>query len=208
MKSIIFDWSGVVRDTVTSQLWIVNRIFEKYGVTKISLEEFRENWEQPVVLFYQKYLPKDYVEAERVKMFRENSFDKDCPKSSAYADMAELVHKLKRDGIFLAIVSTDLKETLTVDIKEWVLENVFDKIVTDVDDKFAAVSEILKANNLNPRDTFFIGDSNHEIDVAKKTGINSIAVTWGFTSERKLRARSPDYIAHNPQELESIVLPK
>ena len=62
MKNIIFDWSGVVRDTVTGQLWIVNKIFEKYNVSKISLEEFRENWKQPPALFYQKYLPEGYSE--------------------------------------------------------------------------------------------------------------------------------------------------
>jgi len=55
MKNIIFDWSGVVRDTVTNQMWIVNHIFKKYGVAEISTEEFRENWKQPPALFYQKY---------------------------------------------------------------------------------------------------------------------------------------------------------
>lgn len=206
MKNIIFDWSGVVRDTITSQLWIVNRIFEKYGVGKITLEEFRENWQQPYVLFYQKYLPKNYVESERTKLFRENALDSNCPKSSPYPDMVELIHKLKSKGIFLAIVSSDLAETLLVDIKEWGLENVFNEIVTDADDKLDAVQKLIRKNNLNLQDTFFVGDSNHEIDVAKETGIRSLAVTWGFTSERKLRARDPDYVAHNPQELEGIIL--
>ena len=54
-------------------------------------------------------------------------------------------------------------------------------------------------------DTFFVGDSNHEIDVAKKTGIKSVAVTWGFTSEQKLRARNPDYVIGSFSELEKVV---
>jgi phosphoglycolate phosphatase len=67
------------------------------------------------------------------------------------------------------------------------------------------VESLIKENNLNLGDTFFVGDSNHEIDVAKKVGIKSIAVTWGFTSEQKLRLRNPDYIVGNVEELERII---
>ena len=59
MKNIIFDWSGVVRDTVTNQMWIVNHIFKKYGVSEISTEEFRENWKQPPALFFKKFFPRN-----------------------------------------------------------------------------------------------------------------------------------------------------
>jgi phosphoglycolate phosphatase len=205
MKNIIFDWSGVVRDTVTSQLWIVNRIFEKYGVDRITLEEFKENWEQPYILFYQKYLPKDYAEEERVKIYREAVLDKDGPKSSAFPGMVDLIKRCKSNDIFLAVVSSDLSETFLLEVKDWALGNTFNEIVTDTDDKLEAVQKIIKDNNLNLHNTFFVGDSNHEIDVAKKVGIKSVAITWGFTSERKLRDRNPDYIARNAQELESVI---
>lgn len=206
MKNIIFDWSGVVRDTVTSQLWIVNYIFEKYGVSPIPLDEFRENWEQPYTLFYQKYLSKDYNESMRRELYREASFHPDCPKSTAYTGMVEFVQKCKDRGMFLAIVSSDLSETLLPELKEWEIEHVFNQVVTDVDNKLNAVQDILAKNNLNLEETFFIGDSNHEIDVSKETGIKSVAVTWGFTSENKLSAKKPDYIAHDVEELESIIL--
>ena len=208
MKNIIFDWSGVVRDTVTNQMWIVNHIFKKYGVGEISTEEFRENWTQPPALFYQKYLPQGYKEAERSKLFQELQLDKDCPKATSFSEVVNLVHKCKEKGYFLSVVSSDFPETLLPEVKEYGLEDVFNEIVTDADDKLEAVQRMIKENDLDPQNTFFVGDSNHEIDVAKKTGIKSVAVTWGFTSERKLRARSPDYVVHNPQELESIVLSK
>lgn len=205
MKNIILDWSGVVKDTVTSQLWIVNRIFEKYGVDGITLEELKEGWEQPAILFYQKYLPKEYIEEERVKMYRKTVFDENGPKSSAFPGMVDLIKRCKSNGMFLAVVSSDFPETLLLEVEEYDLKNAFNEIVIDAADKLEAVQKVIKDNNLNLQDTFFVGDSNHEIDVAKKVGIKSVAVTWGFTSERKLRDRNPDYIAHNSQELESII---
>lgn len=206
VKNIIFDWSGVVRDTVAGQLWIVNKIFEKYNINKISLEQLRENWEQPPALFYQKYLPEGYNEEERVKFFSEIQLDKDCPKSGPFLKVVELVHKCREAGYFLAVVSSDFSETLLPEAKEYGLEDIFNEIVTDADDKLEPVQRIIKENNLNPQNTFFIGDSNHEIDVAKKVGIRSVAVTWGFTGEQELRSKNPDYIVRDSRELEFVIL--
>ena len=51
IKSIIFDWSGVVKDSVEDHLWVINRMFKIVGVGEISLREMKENWEQPYMLF-------------------------------------------------------------------------------------------------------------------------------------------------------------
>ncbi|MES2216367.1 MAG: HAD family hydrolase [Patescibacteria group bacterium] len=206
MKNVIFDWSGVVRDTVTNQMWIVNRIFKKYEVDEISTEEFRENWKQPPALFYQKYLPEGYDEAERSKLFQELQLDKDCPKAISFPEVVQLIHKCKEKGHFLTVVSSDFPETLLPEVKDYGLENVFSEIITDANDKLEPVQKIIKENNLNLQDTYFVGDSNHEIDVSKKVGIKSVAVIWGFTSENILRARNPDYICNNVSELESVIL--
>ena len=204
-KNIIWDWSGVVRDPVNSQMWIVNQIFKKYGLREISTDELRENWRQPPALFYQKYLPRGYREGERVKLFRELELDKDCPKHGPFPEVVTLIRKCKERGYFLAVVSSDFSETLLPEVKEYRLGNVFDEIVTDANDKLEAVQKIVKENNLNTSDTFFVGDSNHEIDVAKEAGIKSVAVTWGFTSERKLMDENPDFLVHNSEELTSLL---
>lgn len=206
MKNIIFDWSGVVRDTVTNQMWIVNHIFRQYGVAEISTEEFRENWKQPPALFYQKYLPQGFNEADRSKLFQKLQLDKDCPSATSFSEVVNLIHKCRERGYFLAVVSSDFPETLIPEVKDYGLENVFEEIITDANDKLGPTQKIIKDHNLNLENTFFVGDSNHEVEVSKKTGIKSVAVTWGFTSENKLKASNPDYIAHNIEELDNILL--
>jgi phosphoglycolate phosphatase len=206
MKNIIFDWSGVVRDTVTNQMWIVNHIFKQYGVAEISTEEFRENWKQPPALFYQKYLPQGYNEDERSKLFQKLQLEKDCPAATSFPEVVKLIHTCKEKGYFLAVVSSDFPETLLPEVSAYGLENVFSEIITDANDKLEPVKKILKEHKLNLEDTYFVGDSNHEIDVSKKTGIKSVAVTWGFTSESKLKASNPDYVAHKVEELANILL--
>jgi len=206
MKSIIFDWSGVVKDTVTAQLWIVNRIFKKYDVAPITLEEFRENWRQPYIEFYKKYLKDKFIEEDRAQAYKEAVLHKDCPKTTLFPEMVELIRKCKSKGYFLAVVSSDLSDTLLPEIKDFKLENTFDEVVVDVDNKMEAVKKIISEHNLDLLSTFFVGDSNHEIEVSKEVGINSIAVTWGFVSESKLRTHNPTFVVGDVEGLEKILL--
>ncbi|MSU55278.1 MAG: HAD family hydrolase [Candidatus Taylorbacteria bacterium] len=176
MKNIIFDWSGVVKDAVTTQCWIINKIFNRHGLQTLSVEEFKNNWEQPYWLFYNKYLPNISLEKEN-RDYMEAILSVDCPKSQSCPGVVELIKSLKNKGVFLAVVSSDHPETILDEIKEYGLENVFAEVITKVHDKFDSVNDLVKKYNLPLIETYFVGDSNHEIDVAKRIGIKSVAVT-------------------------------
>jgi len=65
IKNIIFDWSGVIKDAGLSHLCVVNKIFETFGVKEITLDEMKESWVQPYMLFYKKYIPDITFEEEQ-----------------------------------------------------------------------------------------------------------------------------------------------
>jgi len=204
-KNIIFDWSGVVKDSFEAHLWIVNKMFEKSGVEKISYDELKKNWVQPYMVFYNKYIP-NLTKEEQDKIWTETMLSKDVPESHEYSGMADLIKRLKEDKRFLAVLSSDPPEMILPEIKKFDLENIFDYKVIFVHDKTEGAKEIIKNNNLNIKETVFIGDSNHEIEVGKEVGIKTIAVTWGFSIEENLRVANPDYLVHNVKELEEILL--
>jgi len=204
IKNIIFDWSGVVKDAVGAQLWKVNKIFEKYGVKEISLEEFKENFKLPYMILYNMYLP-DLKKEDQDIFYKELSLREDCPHSISFPGITDLIKRLKEEGYYLAVVSSDLPETLLPEIKEYNLENIFEDIINNTHDKTEAVNNLIIKNKLDKNNTYFIGDSNHEVEVAKSTGIKSIAVTWGFATEKNLRLENPDFVAHDVKELEEIL---
>jgi len=204
-KNIIFDWSGVVKDCLAAHVWSVGEMMEIFGGEKISLEELKENWEQPYMKFYNKYFPNLTLEEEQ-KVYHEVLLRNDCPKSYAYSGIVELIRKIKARGAFLAVVSSDSPKTLLPEIKEYDLENIFDEVITNVHDKAESLNEIINKNNCKKDKTVFIGDSNHEVEVGQQAGIKTIAVTWGFCTERKLKSMNPDYLVHNVKELEKVLL--
>ncbi|MDP3883083.1 MAG: HAD family hydrolase [Candidatus Staskawiczbacteria bacterium] len=205
IKNVIFDWSGVVKDALECHLWLVNRIFKKFGAKEISLEELKENWEQPHMGFYNKYLPNLTAEAEE-EVYKEGILSEKCPKSKDYPGICEFIKKLKEKGFFLGIISSDLPDTILPEIKNYGLENIFDEVVFLSVDKEISLKNMIEKFKLNPVQTYFIGDSNHEIIAGKATGVKTIAVTWGFNTEEYLKLKNPDYLTHNIKELEDILL--
>ena len=53
-KNIIFDWSGVINDNWETTLLTANKLFKHFNVPEITSEEFRREWIQPFMLFYNK----------------------------------------------------------------------------------------------------------------------------------------------------------
>lgn len=47
----------------------------------------------------------------------------------------------------------------------------------------------------------YVGDEDRDIIAAKKTMIRSIAVTWGYNSQKRLEAVGPDCIVNSPLQI-------
>jgi HAD superfamily hydrolase (TIGR01509 family) len=204
-KNIIFDWTGVIKDAAVSHLWVVNKMFVSMGLKEISFSELRENWEEPYMLFWSKYLSGLTLEKEQ-ELYRKTLTDPDYPEPSAYKNIVGLIKKFRKKGILINVLSADLKDIILPEIEKFGLSGVFGEVIVNVHDKTEAIDELIKRNNFEPAETIFIGDSNNEIEAGKKVGIKTATVTWGLNTEEKLKSSNPDFIIHNLNELENLIL--
>lgn len=205
IKNIIFDWSGVINDSVKNHLCVVNEMFKELGAKEISLEEMKENWVQPYMLFYNKFLPNLTHEKEEIAY--KKAILK-CPKGKVYPGIVNLLKNFKEKGIKMVILSSDLPETLFSEMKSFGLEGVFIDVVTHIYHKLNDIQELIKRNNFKKEETIFIGDSNHEIEEGKNVGIKTGAVTWGYCTKAKLESLKPDFLINNLEELKTAILGK
>jgi phosphoglycolate phosphatase len=53
---------------------------------------------------------------------------------------------------------------------------------------------------------YLVGDAVSDVLVAHERSVTSVAVTWGHQSEAKLLSVKPDFLVHTPQELLCILL--
>lgn len=205
IKNIIFDWSGVIDDSVENHLCVVNEIFKEFGVKEIILEEMKENWVQPYMLFYNKYLP-NLTHEEEEKAFKKAILK--YQKNKAYPGIVELLKSFKEKGIKMVILSDNLTEIVFSRIKSFGLEDIFIDIITHTYNKFKSIDELVRRNNFKKEETIFIGDSNHEIEEGKNAGVLTGAVTWGYCTKAKLESLKPDFVISNLEELKLAILGK
>jgi len=81
-----------------------------------------------------------------------------------------------------------------------------DKPYTDVWDKRKKIHDILRENDLQPGETLFIGDMEHDIATAKHGGVHSCAVLTGYNTLDQLRAAQPDLIVEHLGELRGLLV--
>lgn len=202
-KYIIFDWSGVIKDCLTDHLEVVNRMFTALGSPEITLAELQENWEQPYMRFYHKYLPDLTLEQEQIVYKKAVS---ESPPGKPYPGIARVLRAFHEAGIKMAVLSSDFSEIILPEIKSFGLEEVFIDVRTDVHDKSDGIHEIISKNNFNKDETIFIGDSNHEIEAGRNAGVSTGAVTWGFSTEARLSAVKPDYLIRDLVDLKAVII--
>jgi phosphoglycolate phosphatase len=64
----------------------------------------------------------------------------------------------------------------------------------------------LRKLGLGPADALVVGDTTHDVEMARNAAIRSIAVTYGAQSEEQLRAKAPTWVAHSFPEVVRIAL--
>ncbi|HCC49382.1 MAG: NUDIX hydrolase [Parcubacteria group bacterium GW2011_GWC2_42_12] len=205
IKNIIFDWSGVISDNLVTVYQTAMVMFEKFGAPKVSLEEFRKEWEQPYMIFYNKYLPKlsKAEEDETYKSIYPLMAEKYQPRS--FSGICEILKRFNIAGIKMAVISSDPAETLSAEIKTYGLDGIFLEINSEVHDKTEVLGECVKRNQFNLPETIFIGDTTHEVEAGKIVGVKTGAVTWGFQNLDKLKFSAPDFILNDLNELSPLL---
>lgn len=65
----------------------------------------------------------------------------------------------------------------------------------------------LKVHPYKQNEVAIIGDSSEEIEIGKKLGILSIAITDGYYATARLKAFEPNFLVYNLGEVKKIICP-
>lgn len=201
-ENLIFDWAGVIGDNIQNVYDVAMIFFQMHGHSKITLEQFRETWDQPYMRFYEKYIPGVSLE-EEFEVFRHEILK--CPPTQAFVGVTNVLRELKESGKAMIVISGDIKETIIPEVMRFGLDGVFLEINHNIHDKVAVIEEIVVRNSFDPSATIFIGDTTHEVEAGKKAGTLTGAVTWGYMPEKRLTAAKPDMIFRSVDELKKLI---
>jgi HAD superfamily hydrolase (TIGR01549 family) len=203
-KLVVFDFDGTVADSLMTALGIFNRfaaelrykpIEDTEAVRSMTTRQFMKHhgislWRLPRLV--RKFHAAAAEEAEKLKL---------------YPGLPEMLATLHTDGVRLGILSSNKEENIRRCLRVNGAEEFFAFVVgyPKLFGKGRALRRIVRAERIERPDVLYVGDEMRDIEAARKAGVASAAVTWGFHAEPLLRTSEPNYIVNDPAKLPEVV---
>jgi phosphoglycolate phosphatase len=203
IRNVIFDWSGTLVDDLPAVWQASNFVFRQAGVPELTLDQFRAEFALPFTTFYDRYTP--HVSMQQLETWFHGQF-RQCQDSVAPLPHArEFLEFCRERGLRTFVLSSVHEEHFARQTAASGFRELLDHPYVGVWDKRVKIRAILADHGLQPGETLFIGDMQHDIESARAGGVLSCAVLTGYNRLEQLRASEPDLIVEHLGELRSIL---
>jgi phosphoglycolate phosphatase len=206
MTLILFDFDGVLADTLEDMLRFGQEVCDELGIKHVVKQADLSNLEFMSFAAYGRNcevpepLVEDFVRG-CLKRFAEKKSPPDI-----FEGLGEVVKELSGKHV-IAIVTGNTTQNVNAFLTEHGLsEHV--RAVYGVDEPGSKAEKISKAQNqfaAGNEAVYMIGDSVSDIRAARQAGVQSIVVSWGHQSMEMLIKAEPDSIIHSPRELFELI---
>lgn len=124
-----------------------------------------------------------------------------------FSGLTEIIRKLHAEGHELFIISSNSSRNVNHFLQHYQLDEYFIKVYGGVGwfGKAPALRRLLKEQNLDIKQSVYIGDELRDVEAAQSVGMRVVAVSWGFASRSNLVDLKPTAIADTPDELMKIL---
>ena len=198
MDILIFDYDGVIVDSSEIFMEKVITVCKKHGSNEVNTKEdflnlFNGNLYENLI---QRGISKEII-PKVISDFKIGL--KEQMKIKLFDGIKEMLEKLSKNNKIVIItsnVTNVVEESLRLKNIDYFEEVVGADKETSKVKKIEAIKSKFKGNKY-----FYIGDTKGDIIEGRKASVKTIAVTWGWHSEDKLKKENPDFIVHSPIEL-------
>jgi phosphoglycolate phosphatase len=209
MKLAVFDVDGTLVDSRASIAGAMDAAFVAVGLAAPGYEVTRSIVGMsltPAIAQLAGDVPADVVaelQREYVAAFvrRRASGVRD----PLYDGADDLLRVLKAEGWVLTVATGKSRAGVTAIVETHGLGGVFDAIHCADDgpgkpDPYMLVASMREVG-ADPADTIMIGDTSHDMAMARAAGVYAQGVTWGFHTEAEMRAGGAHGVAGTFREL-------
>jgi phosphoglycolate phosphatase len=203
IRNIIFDWSGTLVDDLPAVWKATNYVLVQAQRDEMSLEEFRAEFCLPFTIFYDRHTPD--IPLPQLENWFHSHFRQVQDSVCELPHAREFLEFCRSRRLRTFLLSTVHKEHFAVQVSLTGFDKYLEKSYVNIWDKRQKVGEILAENGLEPDETLFVGDMQHDIETARHGGLHSCGVLTGYNTLEQLRAAQPDLIVEDLKELQQIL---
>ena len=203
IRNIIFDWSGTLVDDLPAVWKASNFVLTQAGRPEMSLETFRTEFRLPFTTFYDEHTPD--IPMPKLEGWFHEGFRREQHTVCALAHAREFLGFCRTRFVRTFLLSTVHPDYWKAQAHATGFGSFIDTPYAGVWDKRQKIHDILSEHGLNPDETLFIGDMEHDIETARHGGIHSVAVLTGYNTLQQLRRAEPDLIVEHLRELQDVL---
>lgn len=198
----LFDFDGTMVDSFHTVVEKGNLLAEQYHFRKVEnheIEDLRHMSSREIV----RFLEIPFYKIPKLMPLMRQQLLKEMPGLSPITHMPQIIEKLHQAKCTMGILTSNSVENVTIWLEAHNLRQYFKfiHIESNYFSKGYLLKKTLKKYQIDKSKAFYIGDETRDIEAAKKNDIQSIAVTWGYNSEKALAPWQPTYIVQKPEEL-------
>lgn len=193
-EAVVWDFNGTLLLDTPLCYEIANRMRAERGMEPIpDFVSYRAYFRFPVVEYYR----------DMGYTFETETYDDICrefyalyeegfPRCPLRPHAVETVRALRSKGIRQALLSATSSVRLREQIALHGLAKEFDLVAGTGDDyadgKAGAAKRCVEDLGVDPANVVFVGDTDHDLDVARRTGARCVLLTGGNQNDDKLRS--------------------
>lgn len=200
---VIFDWDGTLMDSIPRIVSCMQKMAKEAGLNVPSVDSIKDiiGLSLPVAL---ETLFDCHLEAEQkvlISIYRQYYVYTDETPSPLFPGVVEMLADLKESNVQLAVATGKARQGLDRVWDETNTRHYFDNSCCAYEAPSKPHPEMLltlmQEQQVESHQTLMIGDSKHDLNMAKKAGIQSLGVTLGVHDEPTLRKQNPIAICNS-----------
>ncbi|MDF2612748.1 MAG: HAD-superfamily hydrolase, subfamily variant 3 [Clostridia bacterium] len=213
-RLVIFDLDGTLLNTITDLANACNYALRACCFKEHSIDTYKTYVGDGVYKLIWRMLPineRNDETVQRVKIIFDTYYaTHNLDYTEPYAGIVPLLEKLQGCGIHCAVASNKPHEYT----KELVKLMFGEKIELAFGQRQgipckpdpAIVLEIARHFQVSPEECIYVGDSDVDMYTAQNAGITSVAVLWGFRTEKELTEAGAHHVVRDTEALGRLII--
>ena len=199
-KLFLFDFDGVIADSLSFYEEFVNRCLEKTGASIIlTREEYLD-------LFDGNFYESLRARGVDIRAFNDAAIaatsEIDYGRITLFRGLLPVICKLSEQNSLL-VISSNTSSTIRSALTRYGFDGAFDDVL-GADFMLSKIDKIRHAVNkwnIDRNRVYYVGDTVGDIKEGRAACIQTVAATWGWHSRERLEGAQPDYIVDAPEDL-------
>ncbi len=200
-RLVIFDFDGTLADSADWFLSIADDLADRFKfkhVTDAEVEALRGQNTREVI----RYLGISRWKLPAMARYVHALLGEQVDRISLFEGVGSLVEQLTEAGVRVALVTSNADANARAILGPDVARRIeFFECGASLFGKARLFKRVIKRAGVDAREAISIGDETRDLIAARKAGIDSAAVLWGYANREALAALEPKILFETPDDV-------